>query len=48
VPHKDIDTYAEAEDLATDRIRELQELSDRIKVVMAVPLQRQDRARIGT
>ena len=56
VPHKDIDIYAEAEDWATDRIRELQELrkstgldvSDRIKVVMSVPLQRRDRTRIGT
>ncbi len=48
VPHKDVDTYAEAEGWAKDRIRELQELrksagldvSDRIKVVMSVPLQR--------
>ena len=53
VPHKDVDTYAEAEGWAKDRIRELQELrkstgldvSDRIKVVMSVPLQRQDWAR---
>jgi hypothetical protein len=56
VPHKDIDTYAEAEDWTTDRIRELEELrkstgldvSNRIKVVMSVSLQRRDRTRIGT
>ena len=50
VPDKDVDTYAEAEGWAKDRIRELQELrkstgldvSDRIKVVMSVPLQRHD------